>query len=123
MDNERKTAKIYLKAAKVEAKELYDEIIQQRMDACKKAYNEEFEILAKNFETVKNTLDKMTRQKEHLTSIMEHQEAKIASLEKMIYGTGYDLVLSDKGKDLRRPIQGHDQGEILDYIIDLQEDP
>jgi len=97
--------------------------MQQRMDACKLAYNEEFEMLAKNFETVKNTLDKMTRQKGRFTSIMEYQEAKIASLEKMIYGTGYDLVLSDKGKDLRRPIQGHDQGEILDYIIDLQEDP
>jgi len=26
----------------------------------------------------------------------------------MIYGTGYDLVLSDKGKDMRKPIEGHD---------------
>lgn len=61
LENERKTNKIYLKAAKVEAKELYEGIMYQRMDACKKAYNEEFEILAKNFENVKNTLDKLTR--------------------------------------------------------------
>lgn len=61
LENERKTNKIYLKAAKIEAKELYEGIMQQRMDACKKAYNEEFEILAKNFENVKNTLDKFTR--------------------------------------------------------------
>jgi len=78
------------------------------MDACKVAYNEEFEILAQNFENVKNTLDAMILEKKHLTGVMELQEAKIVSLEKMIYGTGYDLLLSDKGKDMKKPIEGHD---------------
>lgn len=63
LDNERKTAKIYLKASKIEAKELFEGIMQQRMDALKKVYNEEFEILAKNFESIKKTLDNVSRQK------------------------------------------------------------
>lgn len=41
----------------------------------------------------------------------------------MIYGTGYDLVLADKARDLKKTIEGHEVNEILDYIIDLQEDP
>lgn len=34
------------------------------------------------------------------------QEAQIAALEKMIVGTGHDLLLSDKAKDLKITVQG-----------------
>ncbi len=47
LENERKTAKVYLKAAKTEAKDMYEAMMHQRLQACKAAYEEEFEILAR----------------------------------------------------------------------------
>jgi len=41
------------------------------MDGCRQAYNEEFEILAQNFENVKNTLDAVTLEKKRLANIIE----------------------------------------------------
>ncbi len=54
---------------------------------------------------------------------IQAQEVQIISLDKMINGTGYDLILSDKGKDLRPKIEGVPQEEVLEYLIDIQEDP
>lgn len=65
----------------------------------------------------------MNAEKNKFMAIIETQEEKIASLEKLIYGVGNDQVLADKAKDLRPDIDGVQQTEVLDYILDLQEDP
>ena len=93
------------------------------MNACKDAYNEEFEVLADEFENIKKTLDEMTKQAAIYTATITSQEEKIASLERMISGTGHDLILSDKQHDLKTKIEGVNQEEVLDYIIELQDDP
>lgn len=76
------------------------------MNACKDAYNEEFEVLADEFENIKKTLDEMTKQAAIYTATITSQEEKIASLERMISGTGHDLILSDKQHDLKTKIEG-----------------
>jgi hypothetical protein len=41
-----------MKASKQEAKEMYEKMIQQRIEACTTIYEDEFENLAKQFEKI-----------------------------------------------------------------------
>ena len=49
--------KIDLQHAKQKAKEMYEQMMEQKLNACRKAYEEEFEIIARQFEDFKIEID------------------------------------------------------------------
>lgn len=59
----------------------------------------------------------------YMRAKMQDQEAKIASYEKLIEGTGHDLILGDQAHNLEQEVNGKNPEEVIDYIIEMQEDP
>jgi hypothetical protein len=46
-----------MEQAKRRAKQMGEEMIEQRLNGCTQIYEEEFEVLAKQFESLKNEVD------------------------------------------------------------------
>lgn len=61
----------------------------------------------------------MTEDAHYKRNQLYSQESKIAELDKMIHGTGHDLRLGDKGRSVRDDIEGVDQLEVLEYLVDI----
>lgn len=112
-----------LKAAKTEAKELYEKLMHQRMEGLRKCYEEEFEHLCLQFEVAQKELDQAQREMKYMRAKMNEQEVKISAFQKMIEGTGNDLIISDDAHDMNTLVEGKDPEEIIEYVIELQEDP
>lgn len=123
LEVERKTNKMQMKAAKIEAKDMYEKMMKQRIEACQDAFAEEFETLAKQFDKVSNQLDEAKKQIADLKGTVTMQEEQISGYAGLIEGTGKDLRLGDEARDLSPKIEGVGQEEILEYMIELQDDP
>ena len=57
LDITKRTQKVELQHAKKKAVENAEQMLTQKLSACKKAYEEEFEVLAKQFEELKIEVD------------------------------------------------------------------
>ena len=98
-------------------------MIDQRIQACTKIYEDEFEILSRQFEKITQELDEKKNQFESMRVKMNLMSVKITSYDKMIEGTGYDVVLGDQAHDLNKEVNGVNPEKILDYTIELNADP
>lgn len=65
---------IELKAAKVRAKEMFDEMLTKRIDACTKAYEEEFETLATQFTSAVDEIATLKKTVLQLETSLHKQE-------------------------------------------------
>lgn len=58
----------------------------------------------------------------YMRSKMDEQESQISAYDKLIQGVGHDIKLSDDAHSLTT-IEGKPADEILEYVIELQDDP
>ena len=54
---------------------------------------------------------------------MSEQESKIASYEKLVEGTGHDLLLGDDAHNMEKEVKNTNPEEIIEYVIEMQDDP
>ena len=67
--------KIDLQHAKQKAKEMYEKIIEDKLTACRKAYEEEFETLALQFEDFKFEIDDSRKKWAAVQNLVAAQES------------------------------------------------
>lgn len=86
------TNKIELEQAKRKAKQMGEEMIEKRLNACTEVYEEEFEILANQFDSLQKEVV-INRTREHgLRAKLAEQEAVNTQLNNFMESVGYDLI-------------------------------
>lgn len=120
------THKIEQEQAKRHAKQIGEDMIAQRLNACTEIYESEFEVLAKQFEKLKNEVDVQRIRENDLRRKLADQEAVNTQLNNFIESIGYDLMQGDKERSLTRKIkeyEGTTADDILETVIQIQDDP
>ena len=65
-------------------------MISKKLNACKIAYEEEFEIIARQFEELKKEVDEQRQKWTDVQALVASQEAQIMQLNDMIETVGRD---------------------------------
>ena len=78
------------------------------MTACRKAYEDEFETLARQFEELKTEVDEQRVREEKLRKKIFEQELLITNLNNLVEASGHDLLTGDKERQMEEPIDGND---------------
>jgi hypothetical protein len=99
-DTTKRSNAIELKAAKQRAKEMFDQMLAKRIDACTKAYAEEFEILATQFTGAVKEIATLKNRVNELETLLHNQEELLSQYQSMVESVGRDCLIRDKGQDL-----------------------
>lgn len=71
--------------------ELSEEMVNQKLSACRLVYESEFEFLARQFEEIKRENEEYTRKWNNVQELVAKQETQILHLNNMIENAGNDL--------------------------------
>ena len=67
---------------------MYEEMMEQKLTACRKAYEEEFEIIAKQFEQFKDYVDDQRLKWSAVQALVADQEEQIVNMNNIIEAVG-----------------------------------
>ena len=98
-------------------------MIDQKLQACRFAYEQEFEFLAKQFEKFKDEVDEHRNKQAAVQEHVSSQEAQILQMNNMIEQVGRDMGIAESERRVEEPIEGIKQEELMDFVADLNDNP
>ena len=100
-----------------------EEMLENKLNKMRKTYEQEFEGLASQFEEMKKDLDYAQDEENKLKKIISEQEAHIIQNHDLYEAAGRDLGKGDDENRIEGDIEGEDQEKLLDFVIDMSENP
>ena len=100
-----------------------EKMLQDKLQACRIAYEEEFEILAKQFEEFKIEVDIMRNKQSDVQSLVAAQESQIAHMNNMIESVGHNMHVAEQERRMDDPIDGNEQEDLMNYVSELNDNP
>ena len=98
-------------------------MIEQRLNGCTAVYEQEFEVLAKTFESLQSEVVIQRNRENDLRAKLSAQEAVNAQLSNFIESVGYDLNQGDSQRSLDKVYPGEVCEEILETMIQINNEP
>ena len=98
-------------------------MLQQKLTACRDAYEEEFETLARQFGELKAEVDTQRDREAKLRTKILEQEKLITNLNNLVEASGHDLLIGDSERRMSEPIEGNDQMDLINFATELADDP
>ena len=89
----------------------------------RETYEEEFENLAKQFEVLKGDVDDAREREEKMKKIIVDQEAQITQMNNLYEAAGRDQLKGDEQNNVEGQIEGEEQSSLLDFVIEMSENP
>ena len=115
--------KVELKHAKEKAKEMYEEMMEQKLTACRKAYEEEFEVIAKQFEEFKDEIDDQRQKWANVQALAADQENQIVNMNNMIETVGHNELVAMYERRMSEPIDGNEQEDLMNFVAEMNDNP
>ena len=115
--------KVEVQHAKKKAIQMGEEMLTLKLNACRKAYEEEFEILARQYEEMKVEVDNKRKNESNLVSILSQQETQLTELNCTIGIAGREMIKAEQEKVIQGDIEGEDQEKLVQWVIDIQDAP
>ena len=100
-----------------------EEMLEQKLSKMRLTYEEEFEQLARQFEEMKKDVDDAREREERMKKIIETQEGQIIQMNNLYEAAGRDQLKGDDENAIDGPIEGEEQQELLDFVIEMSENP
>ena len=89
-----------MKQAKIKAKDMFEQMLTDRLQACEDTYKSEFNNLMKQFQGALTEIATLKATLEIERKTMNQQETFITSYANLVESVGYDQRLKDKGRDM-----------------------
>lgn len=115
--------KIDLQHAKKKAVEDAEAMISKKLNACRIAYEEEFEFLARQFEELKSEVDEQRQKWSDVQELVASQEAQIAQMNDMIETVGREESIAMDERRMDDPIEGNEQEDLMNFVADMNDNP
>ena len=102
---------------------MYEEMMEQKLTACCKAYEEEFEIIAKQFEEFKDEIDHQRMQWANVQALVADQEQQIVNMNNMIESVGWAMNQAQNERRMSEPIEGIEQEDLMNFVSEMNDNP
>jgi len=98
-------------------------MIEKRLNGCTFVYEEEFEVLAKTFESLQAEVVIQRDRENDLRAKLAAQEAVNTQLNNFMESVGYDLIQGDNQRSLNKVYGKDSAADIIDCVIQIQDEP
>jgi len=98
-------------------------MIEKRLNGCTFVYEEEFEVLAKTFESLQAEVVIQRDRENDLRAKLAAQEAVNTQLNNFMESVGYDLIQGDNQRSLNKVYGKDTAADIIDCVIQIQDEP
>ena len=98
-------------------------MISKKLNACKKAYEEEFEVIARQFEELKKEVDEQRQKWSDVQALVASQEAQILQMNDMIETVGREQSVAASERRMEDPIDGNEQEDLMEFVADMNDNP
>ena len=115
--------KIDLQHAKKKAVEDAEAMIEKKLMACRRAYEEEFETLARQFEELKKEVDEQREKWKDVQALVASQETQIVQMQDMIETVGREMSVAESERRMDDPIEGNEQEDLMEFVADMNDNP
>ena len=102
---------------------MYEEMMEQKLTACRKAYEEEFEIIAKQFEEFKDYVDDQRLKWSAVQALVADQEEQIVNMNNMIEAVGQEMMRAQSERRMSEPIEGIEQDDLMNFVSEMNDNP
>lgn len=89
-----------MKQAKIKAKEMFEQMLTDRLQACEETYKSEFNNLMAQFQAALTEIATLKATLEIERKTMNTQESLITSYANLVESVGYDQRAKDKARDM-----------------------
>jgi len=93
------------------------------LTACRIAYEEEFEVIACQYEEFKQEIDESRQKWADVQALVATQEAQISSMNNMIESGGNDKKVQMSERRMSEPIEGNDQLDLMNFVSEMNDNP
>ena len=91
--------------------------------ACRKAYEEEFEVLARQFEELKLEVDDQREKWKDVQALVASQETQILQMSDMIETVGREMSVAESERRMDDAIEGNEQEDLMEFVADMNDNP
>ena len=102
---------------------MYEEMMEQKLTACRKAYEEEFEIIAKQFEEFKDYVDDQRLKWSAVQALVADQEEQNVNMNNMIEAVGQEMMRAQSERRMSEPIEGIEQDDLMNFVSEMNDNP
>ena len=102
---------------------MYEQLIEQKLVACRKAYEEEFEVLASQYEEFKSEIDAKRCKWTDVQALVATQETQISCMNNMIDNGGNDIKVAMSERRMSEAIEGNEQLDLMNFVSEMNDNP